>query len=145
MDKKKYTKEEYEKATSLIGKKVWYFLKTLLPQVINAQAYCLHPQISVNFGSTTITGVKADVKKMSDGNGTYDEYTGLSFILKNPYYIKEPEPEEGAMGLPNQTVNSWETWSFGYLTLNQWFFESKEKAIESITDFNSIYYDYFRK
>lgn len=145
MDKKKYTKEEYENATSLIGKKVWFFLKTMLPQVSDAHMYTLHPQIAVKFGSTVIVGVQADVKKMSDGTGTYDEYTGLCFILTNPYYIKEPEPEEGSMGLPNQTVNSWKTWSFGYLTLNQWFFESKEKALESVTDYNSMYYDHLRK
>ncbi|MES2382817.1 MAG: hypothetical protein V4538_17350 [Bacteroidota bacterium] len=145
MDKKIYTKEEYDNATSFIGKKVWYFLKMPLPQVTDAQAYTVHPQVSVKLGSTTITGVKADVKKISNGDGTIDEYTGLNFILKNPYYIKPDEPEEGAMGFPESTVNSWKEWNFAYLTLNQWFFETKEKALESIGESTSMYYDYLKK
>lgn len=136
---KLYTKDDYDTATALIGKTVWFFLKGHLPQGVDSQAWAVLPNISVMLGKTVITGVSADIKKVSTKDGTMDEYRKLVFILKNPYYIKEPEPEEGAMGFPSSTVHSWETWQFGYLTLNKWFFETKELAIESIKEFHSMY------
>lgn len=140
MDDKLYTLDQYNHATSFIGKTVWFFLKGVLPQGLDSNSWAALPNISVMMGKTVITGVQADVKKQSNESGNTDEYKKLRFILRNPYYIKEEEPEEGAMGFMETTVNSWKQWEFGYLTLNKWFFESKEKAIESVQEYNGMYY-----
>lgn len=139
METNKYTADQYSIASSLIGKTVWFFLKGHLPHVADGNAWSLLPNISVMLAKTVIPGVSADVKKIADENGVRDEYTKLKFILKNPYYIKPEEPEEGAMGFPESTVHSWKEWDFSFFALNKWFFESKEDAINSIKEYNGMY------
>jgi hypothetical protein len=141
MDDKLYTKEDFEYAMKLIGQTVYFFLKTHLPQQPDATHWAYIPLIGVMMGQTEILGVHAEIEKKADNNGVKEMYRKLQFILKNPYHQKEQEEPEHGPGFPRMDIHTVKEWNFAYMTLNQWFFMTKESALQSIGSLNNMYFE----
>jgi hypothetical protein len=141
MDDKLYTKEDFEYAMKLIGQTVYFFLKTHLPSQPDATHWTYIPLIGVMMGQTEIIGVHAEIEKKADNNGVKEMYRKLQFILKNPYFQKDQEEPEHGPGFPRMDIHTMKEWNFAYMTLNQWFFMTKESALQSIGSLNNMYFE----
>jgi hypothetical protein len=142
MDDKLYTKEDFEYAMKLIGQTAYFLLKTHLPQQPDATHWAYIPLIGVMMGQTEIIGVHAEIEKKADKNGMKEMYRKLQFILRNPYYEKQEEPDDrSGPGWPRMDLHSVKEWNFAFMTLNQWFFMTREAALQSIGSLNNMYFE----
>jgi len=141
MDDKLYTKEDFEYAMKLIGQTVYFFVKTQLPPQPDATHWAYLPMIGVALGTTEIIGVHAEIEKKADKDGTKEMYRKLQYILRNPYFEKQEEPDDrSGPSWPKVDMHSSKEWNMAFMTLNSWFFLQAIDAWKQVDKIQGMYY-----
>jgi len=141
MEDKLYTKDDFEYAMKLIGQTAHFFVKTQLAPQPDATHWAYLPMIGVALGKTEIIGVHAEIERKADKNGVKEMYRKLQFILRNPYYEKQDEPEErDGPSWPKVDMHTGKEWNLAFMTLNSWLFLEPIKAWSKVETITGMYY-----